>query len=104
MKVIGPIDISGVAKEYVNSCINHALNDSKSVYILQGIIALVADIYGGGGTVSAANLYAYVEHVKTTAIACLTDSGRIEAYLRDFIADKFSATVKEESHWVYWNL
>lgn len=104
LKVTGPVDVGGVAKQYVEKCIDVALNDSKTLYMIQGLIALAGDINGGGGSLSAANAYAYIDHVKTTAISCLTDTGRIESYLKDVLSGKFDATVQKESHWEYWDL
>ena len=99
------IDVGGIAREYVDRCINDAINDDKSIYIFQGIAALAADVYGGGGgSFTAANLVAYVDHVKTEAISCLTSSARIQSYLQEYLEAKFDATVQNESHWIYWNL
>ncbi|PBB93197.1 hypothetical protein CK215_04265 [Mesorhizobium sp. WSM3864] len=104
LKVIGPVDIGGVAKSYVDACIDRALNDNKTLYLLQAVVALVGDVVGGGGSLSAANAYAYLDNVKTEAISCLTTLSKIKAYLQDYLGKQFDATVREESHWEYWYL
>jgi uncharacterized membrane protein len=104
LSVIGPVDIDGVAKSYVDHCVDKAVNDSRSLYLFQAAVALIVDIYASKGAASAANLYAYIDHVKTTAISCLTDTGQIQDYLENALKEKFDATVKEESHWEYWEL
>jgi hypothetical protein len=105
LTVTGPTDISGVAQSYVKSCVDHALNDSRTIYILQGIIALGADVLGStGGAASTANIIAYIDHVKTTALSCLTDSARIESHLQGVLRNKFNASIRKESHWEYWDL
>jgi uncharacterized membrane protein len=104
LTVTGPIDIGGVAQDYVNSCIDHALRDNAVIYALQGLIVLVTDIYATGGSASAANAAAYLDNVKTSAISCLTDTGKIQSYLKGVLAAKFSADVHDESHWEYWQV
>ena len=105
MRVMGPVNIEGVAKQYVDDCANHALNDKKTIYILQGIVAAVADVYGGGnGAATGANVAAYVNAVKDDLVSCLTNTGKIEAFLKQKVEQTLQSTVQEESHWVYWTL
>jgi hypothetical protein len=104
LTVTGPVDINGLARDYVKSCIDHALNYDRSQYILQAIVALGADIAVSKGGASAANLTAYVDHVKTTSLSCLSNVSNMERYLKNALGRKFDATVQSESHWIYWDL
>lgn len=107
LKVTGPIDISGVAKSYVDHCVNYAINDNKTIHILSGIIALGVDILSegaSGGSATAAAVTNYLYTVQDKATSCLTDTGKIEAYLEDTLKSRFDAQVSHESHWEYWDL
>jgi hypothetical protein len=104
LTTIGPVDVQGVAKEYVDQCVNYALSDRQTEFLIRAAVALGADILGAGGAASAANVAAYVDHVSSTAIRCLTDSARIDKHLAATLQGTFNATVSNESHWVYWEL
>ena len=104
LTTIGPVDVKGVAKEYVDQCVKYALSDRQTEFLIRAAVALGADILGAGGAASAANVAAYVDHVSSTAIRCLTDSARIDKHLAATLQGTFNATVSNESHWVYWEL
>ena len=104
LTTIGPVDVKGVAKEYVDQCVKYALSDRQTEFIIRAIVALGADILGSDGAASAANVTDYVDHVSSTAISCLTDRARIQEYLLATLKAQFSATVSSESNWVYWDL
>lgn len=104
LTLTGPVDIGNLGREYVQQCIDKALNDNKTLEALKALGALVADIYGGHGTVSAANAYAYVDKVSTSVIGCVTDSDKITNFVGSELKAKFNGTVTHESHWVFWEL
>jgi hypothetical protein len=107
LTVKAPIKIDGVAEEFVKACIDKALNDEKVRFILEGIIALGVDVLSAGasgGSATASAVTDYVTTVRVKAITCVTDQDKIESTLADSFGQKFAASVRNESHWVYWNL
>jgi hypothetical protein len=104
IRVTVPINVQGVAKAYIDQCIQRALNDNKVLHILSGIIAPGVDVLSAGatgGSATAAAVADYVYAVQDRAISCLTDTGRIESYLSGVLKDKFNGKV---SRWIYWEL
>jgi uncharacterized membrane protein len=107
LTVTGPIDAAGVAKDYVNYCVDYALNKDKTQHILEGIIALGADILSegsSGGSATAAAVTEYINSVRENALDCLTDQEKIQSFVAQQLSAKLDATVQNESHWVYWDL
>ncbi|MGO7366704.1 hypothetical protein [Rhizobium leguminosarum] len=107
LTVVGPLNVEGIAKEFVSECINSALNDDKALHILKGLIAIAIDIgsagaTGGSATAAAASDYALA--VKDRALSCLTDEKQIGEFLANRAGAKISASVKNESHWIFWNM
>jgi uncharacterized membrane protein len=104
LQATGPVEIEGVAKRYITKCVNDALTDDQTEYIVKGILALGADVVGAGGSATVALLTDYVYNVQKEAISCLTDTDRIEEYFTDVLADQFDAVIENESHWEYWKV
>lgn len=104
LTVTGPIEIEGIAKSYVDKCIDYGLNHQKTRHILGLIAAIVADVYGTGGAATSAKLADYVSSASNEAIDCLTDTDKITAHIGQSLKAKFDASVRHESHWVYWDL
>jgi uncharacterized membrane protein len=107
IRVTGPINIENIAKQYVDHCVNYALNDNRVVHILSGIVGLGIDVLSAGTTAGSATASAvanYLYAVQDKAISCLTDTGRIQTYLQGVLRDKFNATVARESQWIFWRL
>ena len=107
LTAVGPVDVAGVAKEFVSECINSALNDEKAAHILKGLIAIAVDIgsagvTGGSATFAAATDYALA--VKDRALRCLTDEKKVENIVAGRAGGKISASVQGTSEWIYWNL
>lgn len=104
LRVTGPVDVEGVAKSYVDQCINHGLNHQKTRHILGLIVAIGADILGGGGAATGAKVADYVSSAANETVDCLTDTDRISAHIGDSLREKFDAAVRHESHWEFWDL
>lgn len=104
LTVTGPIEIEGIARSYVDKCIDYGLNHQKTRHILGLIAAIVADVYGTGGAATSAKLADYVSSASNETIDCLTDADRITAHIGEKLRAKFDASVRHESHWVYWDL
>jgi uncharacterized membrane protein len=104
LTVTGPIEIDGIAKSYVDQCVERGLNDKKTLHVLGLIVAIVADVYGGGGAATSAKVAQYVDSAASETISCLTDTTKISAHISEQLKAKFDATVREESNWVYWDL
>ena len=103
----GPIDIGDLGQEYLQGCIDYAIYDDATLYLLEGIIALGIDVLSEGATgggATAAVIAAYITGVGNKAVDCLTDTDRIGAELSDRVKSRFNASIVEESHWVYWDL
>jgi hypothetical protein len=103
----GPVDAKQVAKEYIDHCVNKALNDDKVRHLLQLVLGVAADVLtagasGGGGT--AAAITDYIVEVQQRALSCLTDEKKIQQFVAEALRDAFGAEVKRESHWIYWNV
>lgn len=104
LRTVGPVDIEGLAKGFVDHCIDQALHDRQAEYIIRALAALAADIYGGGGSISAANLAEWIDNVRARTVACLTDSNEISDFVVGYIGNQINASVTEESHWEFWEL
>lgn len=107
LNVVGPIDVEGLSKQYVNECVQNGLNHNRTRHILEGIIALGVDILSKGatgGSVTAAKLADYVKSVVDNTIECLTDTEQVTSFIKAELQAKFNATVKNESQWEYWEL
>lgn len=103
--VTGPLSIEGVAKSFVDSCVNYGLNHNKTLHILGLLGAISADVWGGGmGVYSTAKVSEYVASATTETISCLTDQKKITEHIKETLEDRFDATVRDESRWVYWTL
>jgi uncharacterized membrane protein len=107
LTLVGPVDIAGVAKDYVNHCINVGVNNQKVRYIVQLIASIALDVASAGGTgggATAATVADYVRAAADATVACLTDTQKISAYLGDRLKQQFNASVQETSEWIYWEL
>lgn len=107
LRAVGPIEVEGIAKRYIKTCVNEALNDQKTLYLVKAISALGVDVLSAGSTgggATAAAVTDYVYNVQDKAISCLTDTGRIKAYMQDAVSEQFDAVVEKESHWEYWKV
>ena len=104
LQVVGPIDVEGVAKSYVDACVQHGLNYQRTRYIVQALISIGADLLATKGGATAVTVADYIDSVVSNTLDCLTDAGKIQSYLSDYLSEKFEATVREESHWIYWDL
>jgi hypothetical protein len=105
LRVNGPVDIEGVAKDFVDRCVDHGINNQKNRYLVQALGALAADVWGGGGgRWSTANVLDYVKAVADDTIGCLTSSDRIADHFKRSLEQKFNASVKEETQWIYWDM
>ena len=107
IRVNGPINIEGVAKQYVDHCINYGLNHQKVRHSLGLVAAIAGDIASGGATaggLTAAKITDYVTSASNEIMDCLTNGNKINEFLGSKLKEKFNATVKSESHWVYWDL
>jgi len=103
----GPIEIGDLGQEYIQGCIDYAINDGATVYLVQAIIALGVDILSEGATgggATAAVVASYVAGVGNKTVDCLTDTERVGETLSDMLKSRFDATIEEESHWVFWEL
>ena len=105
LQAVGPVEVASIVKSFVDKCRNDALNDKKTLRIVQAIAALGRDIWGGGGGTATATLFAdYVQQVSTDTINCLTNTSRINEHLQTALKQSFSASVVQRSWWVYWNI
>ena len=107
IRVVGPIEVENIAKAYVDKCVNYGLNHQKTRHALELVVAVAGHIASAGATgggLTAAKITNYVTSAMSETLDCLTDTGKITDFIGKQIQDKFDATVKHESHWVYWNL
>jgi hypothetical protein len=104
LTLTGPLNIQNVAKSFVDTCVKEGLRKDAVANAISLLAALGADLLGGGGAVTAARLAEYVRAAGTEIMGCLTDTGRIEKHIGDQLRDRFQASVRKRSHWVYWNL
>ena len=107
LKVTGPIDVKGIAKSYIDKCVDYGLKKNSTRHALEALIGLGVDILSAGSTGFAATTIALVDYTNSVAnntVECLSDSAKIEDHLRDSLKDHFKSTVNKESNWVYWDL
>ena len=104
LTVIGPIDIEGIAKSVVDSCVDKAIKEHKNEDIIEGLVALGGDIYGGNGTLTSLKLIEFAKGVTDRTIACLTDEGKVEEIIQNRLNGMINASVHGESNWIYWQL
>ncbi|RVM99751.1 hypothetical protein [Sinorhizobium meliloti] len=107
LTVTGPVNVKDVAKDFVNKCINDALNDNKAIHIFKGLLGLSVDVLSAGTTGGSATLAAvtdYLVAVQDRAISCFTNSDKIDQLLTDKLQESFDASVRHEMHWIYWDL
>lgn len=103
LRVVGPVDIEGLARSHIDQCVNYALNHRKVQHALELLVAIGVDVFaGGGGTASATKLSLYVKSVAEETVDCLTDVDRLMAHFKEDLKTKFKASVKDEQHWIYW--
>ena len=103
----GPVDAKHIAKEYISSCVNKALNDDKVRHILTLILGIAADVLSAGATGGAGTIGAisdYVVEVQERSLSCLTDEKNLERFVVDTLRGTFGADVSNESHWIYWDV
>lgn len=101
----GPIDVKGVAKQYVNRCIDEGLNNQRTRYLLQLAASLGVDVLSAGSTGGATTIATVADWANSAAnatVSCLTDIGQITDYVEERLRDSFEGSVRKESHWVYW--
>jgi len=82
LRLQGPVDIQGIAREFVDFCVNEALNKDKVRHIIEGIAAIASDIFATGGAASAAKAAEYVKAVSQEAISCLTNERQVQDFCR----------------------
>ncbi len=104
LTLIGPVDFGGVARDYVNQCIQYGLNNQKVRYVLQLLVSIIADVLAVGGTASAATVADYANSAANAIVDCLTDSKRITAFVGERLKEMFDASVEETSEWIYWDI
>jgi hypothetical protein len=104
INVTGPVDVQGMAKGYVKKCVNYGLNHNKTRHIVEGIVAIVSDVYGTGGAAISAKLADYIKSVGDNTLDCLSDGDQISEFFATKLKQEFDARVSKESHWVYWDL
>ena len=101
------INIEGLAKEFVNGCINKGLSDQQTRFIVQGLIALGADVLSAGatgGSATATTLVPYMDNVVNKTVECITDVKALSQFVEDKFRKSFSAKVERKSHWIEFQL
>ena len=107
LKVTGPIDVEGIAKSYVNKCVDYGLKKNSTRHALEAVVAIGIDVLSAGATGGAATiakLADYTKSVTDNTMECLSDAEGITGHIKTELKRSFEATVKKESKWVYWNL
>ena len=101
----GPIDVAGIARSYVNSCVDRALHQDEAEHIVEALAALASDIYAGtGGAAISAKVADYINSVRRNALSCLTSQSQLTDFIKEKVSMQFNATVQNESHWIYWRM
>lgn len=107
LTVTGPIDIQGIAKSYVERCIDYGLKKNSTRHALEGIAAIAADIFSGGATVGSITMIKVADYTKSVTdniIECLVDTKEISFFMQSQISSQIKSTVKSESEWRYWDI
>lgn len=107
LQVTGPVDIEGIAQQYVQSCINYALNKDSTRHILTLIVSVVADAWtmgSDGMALTQATVYNYGREVASNTIDCLTDTGRLATYFGERLKGEFSSRMTNTTEWIFWDL
>jgi uncharacterized membrane protein len=107
LRVFGPISIEGVAKKYVDHCIEKGLNHQRTRYVIQALVSLGVDVLSKGatkGSVTAATLTDYVNSAASETLECLSDAEGFSDHAEQALKDQFKATIDHEMEWIYWNL
>jgi hypothetical protein len=102
LRVLGPMNLGGIANSYVSYCVNRALNDGLALHIVEALAALTADVLLTRGGATSAKVADYVHTVSRNTIDCLTNTTGLQSYLKGYLQEKFDASISEESHWIYW--
>ena len=104
ISVTAPIDVQGIAKSYLDQCVNHALNNDKVTRIFQLLSSVAADVAIGRGAFTSATIADYVRAAASQTVNCLTNATRINEFLGRELRTQFNATVVHRSEWRFWNL
>lgn len=100
LQTVGPIQIEGVAKEHVNTCINKALNSNKFVRAVGLVAAVAADVGSsgatGGGGVTAAYVLSLVTTISNEAIDCITDTDKFLENAEASLKKQFKSTINKK--------
>ena len=103
----GPVEVEGIAREYVNGCIDRDRNKDTVRHAIEAIVALGVDILSEGATsggATTAKLTEYVAAFADNTVDCLTDVDSAQAFFEGQLKGEFAASVSNESHWGYWDL
>ena len=99
----GVTSIDGVADEYVRQCIDYGLNDQKTRHALELVVAIYADHASEGKTdFTALKIADYVRSAANATVDCLLDTDRITKFLGEKLKERFNASVRTETQWIYW--
>lgn len=107
LTVTGPLDVEGIAKSYVNKCVDYGMKKNSTRHALEAIVALGVDVLSAGATNGAATiakLADYTKSVTDNTLDCLTDTDKVTSHVKQKITEKFNSTVTSESEWIYWDL
>lgn len=107
LTVTGPLDVEGIAKSYVDRCVDYGLKKNSTRHALEALVALGVDVLSAGATGGAATiakLADYTKSVTDNTMDCLTDTERITSHVKQKITEKFKSSVSSESTWIYWDI
>lgn len=107
LDLVGPVDVEGLAKGYMDKCIKEAFDKDRVRHAIELVSAIGADVLSHGATkggFTAAKLTTYAGAVADNAIDCLTDTDKVTKYVGDQLKDMFNATVHKDSKWIYWDV
>ncbi len=104
LTVTGPVDLGGVAKGYLDYCVNYGLNNQRTRHALELLAAVVIDVFGGYGRATAVKVTDYVHSAANETINCLSNADLLQGYASSELSKTFDASIREESHWEYWEL
>jgi len=104
LTVVGPVDIGMIGRDYVNHCIDYGINNDRTRHVLELLISVILDVYGGGGALTAAKLTDYVRSVSHETISCLSNTHQLQDFAQSELQNAFNGSLQEESHWEYWEL